>query len=143
VGLIGATAGPAAADHETPTKPGANRQTYSYGPECDSYSYDGDTYTYCYEGTSTYKQVGSYGGRTLLYQEKYTSTYSFSVNGSVPQVSTSRGTYMFKAKEGVTQISKGSSSSTYGECSYTSRFLFVNGEIKRDIYDFSCTPVAA
>ncbi|MDQ3484916.1 MAG: hypothetical protein M3445_05835 [Actinomycetota bacterium] len=137
---LGLTASPASADHEfTPTKPGANRQTFNYD-DCFTGSFEGDTYTYCYKTTSTYKQIGTYDGKSFLYQDKFNSTSTFSINGSEPEVYTFSGNYMFKAKEGVPTISKSRYVSNFGDCSYSSRYLVVKGELKKDIFDFSCEP---
>lgn len=139
MGLIGATAGPAAADHDAPTKPGANRQTYTFD-DCFTSEWEGDIYEYCYKSTETYKQVGTYAGKNFLYQAKFNSTSTFSLNGSEPEVYTSSGTYMFKAKEGVETIYKSKYQSNYGDCSYSSRYTVVQGELKKSIFDFVCTP---
>ena len=139
MGLIGATAGPAAADHDAPTKPGANRQTYTFD-DCFTEEFDGDIYEYCYKSTSTYKQVGTYAGKNFLYQGKFNSTSTFSMNGSEPEVYTWSGSYMFKAKEGVETIYKSKDQSSYGDCSYSSRYTVVKGELKKSIFDFVCTP---
>lgn len=139
---LGFTASPASADHEmTPTKPGANRQTFSFD-ECFTDNFEGDTYTYCYKSTSTFKQVGTYDGKNFLFQDKFDSTSTFSVNGSEPAVYTSSGSYMFKAKDGVPTISRAKYVFVEGDCSYSSRYLVVKGELKKDIFDFSCQPAA-
>jgi hypothetical protein len=121
------------------------RETFTYSDEfCyqDEGSSSSPTYCYRYTDTYTYKVIGTFAGKNYLFQSTYTSTFTETRDGVVGYTGTSRGSSMFKAREGVEQISRytsrGSDSGPFGSCTYLSRFIYVNGAIKVDRFDFRC-----
>ena len=141
IGLVAsAGATPASADHEIPTKPGANRQTFTFN-DCFTYEdIDGTTVEICYDDTYTSKVISNLGNGLYLVQSRYNSIFTETRNGVVTE-STSSGSYTFKARDGVETLYKSKFRGSFENCEYSYKIVVVKGVVKvmQDNFDdFTC-----